>query len=540
MSSLELAGVPRLDAHLADFHGLVATAHRHLHRGRLDTAAGYCQIAGMHAWMNPVGLFGSDDVEEMLGRLSAALPAVARPRAGAPATPPRTVLHVATQVYQTGGSTQTIASWMEQDSGRHHRVCITRQGPVEIPPKIRERLSSQADLLCLDTRPHGLLGRAAALRSAADDVDIVVLHLHPCDVVPSIAFAAAPAAPPVVYVDHADHVFWIGRDVTQLLFSMRDSGRALALTRRGLEPERCFVMPRPLRVAERAVERDEAKRRLGLPLDSVLVVTAADGSKYRPVGAPGFLDLVLPVVQRHPGVIFRAAGPAPEGDWAAAAEATGGRMQALGRLPDPSLLQQAADVYVDSYPFSSLTSLLEVGAFGTPVVTFRGHPDDCAVLGADTRGLDAHMCAPATFTEFQLVMDHLVTDPRRRLELGDRTQRTIIHTHTGAGWRATVDELYVRAAELRSAPRVGAADRRSGRLDLLVDLVMEQTGFSQGVAGAVRANLGLLPPRERVAAWRGLVRADEPWRPSDVVPDCLRPTVARAGRRARTVGARLR
>lgn len=536
MSSLELTGVPRLDAHLADFRRLVETARRHLDGGRLDAAAGYCQIAAMHAWMNPVGLFGSDEVEALLHRLSATLPAVA-PRAGA--TPPRIVLHVATQVYQTGGSTQAIASWIEQDAERRHRVCITRQGPVEIPPKIRARLQDDSDLLCLDSRPHGLLGRAAALRAAAAEADVVVLHLHPCDVVPSIAFAAAPDGPPVVYVDHADHVFWLGRDVAQLLLSMRDSGRSLALSRRGVQDQRCFVMPRPLRVAERSVERDEAKRQLGLRLDRVLVITAADGSKYRPVGEPAFLDLVLPVVRRHPEVIFRAAGPAPDGEWATGAAVTDGRLQALGRLPDVSLLQQAADVYVDSYPFSSLTSLLEAGVFGTPVVTFRGHPEDCRVLGADTRGLDEHMLSPTTPAEFERAVSDLVTDPQHRLAVGDRTRRAIIDTHTGAGWRSSVEELYARAAQMRSVPRVGAAERATGRLDLLVDLVMEQTGFSQGVTGAVRANLGLLPPRERVAAWRGLVRADEPWRPAEVLPDYLRPALARVRRNGRAVTGRL-
>jgi hypothetical protein len=86
---------------------------------------------------------------------------------------------------------------------------------------------------------------------------------------------------------------------------------------------------------------------------------------------------------------------------------------------------------------------------------------------------------------------------------------------------------------------VRPAERGGGDLDVLVDLVMEQTGFSQGVAGAVRANLGLLSPRERVAAWRALVRADAPWGAGDVLPDCMRPALARARRRASGVAARL-
>lgn len=537
MTSLEPAPGTRLDAHHAEFRGLVETARRHFDRGRFDAAAGYCQIAGMYAWMNPTGLFGSDELEALLGRLSLRLAAAApsRPRSA----PPRTVLHVATQAYQTGGSTQAIASWIEQDLGRRHRVCITRQGSGAIPPKIVERLQAGSDLVCLDARPGGVMARAAALRAAAADADVVVLYVHPCDVVPSIAFAQARDPAPIVFVDHADHVFWLGRGVARLLLSMRDSGRSLAVSRRGIEPERCFVMTRPLRVARRAVERDEAKRRLGLPLDRVLLVTAADGSKYRPVGDCGFLDLVLPIVQQHPDVILRAAGPAPDADWAAAADATAGRIRALGHLPDVSLLQQAADVYVDSFPFSSLTSLLEAGSFGTPVVTYRGHPEDCLVLGADTRGLDEHMLCPTSADDFHRDVSRLVTSSEARAERGERTRSAILDTHTGAGWQASVAELYDRAAGTNTVPRFGTAHRRTERLDVLVDLVMEQTGFSQGVAGAVRANLGLLSPRERVAAWRALVHAGEACAAADVMPDWLRPPLARMRREARTVTARL-
>jgi hypothetical protein len=523
------AGADRLDAHLADFDGLVGTARRRFDAGRWDAAAAWCQIAGMQAWMNPTGLFGSDAVEELLVHLGRRLPAVAARRR---AEAPQTVLHVATQAYQTGGSTQEIACWIDQDPGRRHRVCVTRQGGGEIPAKIVDRLATRSDLIRLDTRPRGMLARALALREAAADADVVVLHVHPYDVLPAIAFAGPSDPPPVVYVDHADHVFWLGRAAARVLLSMRASGRALAISRRGIEPERCFTMPRPLAPAQRTVERVEAKRRLGLQPDGVLVVTAADGTKYRPVGEPAFLDLVVPVVQQRPEVTFRAAGPAPEGAWAAAAAATDGRLQALGRLPTTALLQQAADVYVDSFPFSSLTSLLEAGRFGTPAVTFRGHPEDCAVLGADTPGLDEQLLRPTSADDYRRDLLRLIDEPQWRAELGERTRRAIVATHTGAGWQAAVDELYERAARLGSAPAPAAAERRTDRLDVLVDLVMEQTGFSQGAPGALRANLGLLPARERISAWRAVARAGR--RPSvgEAVPDWLRVPLAGLRRRA--------
>lgn len=523
------AAIDRLDAHLAQFNGFVATARRAFDRGRVDAAAGIAQIAALYAWRNPVGLFASHDLERLVGEIGARLhePPRRRPHLASP----EIVLHVATQAYPTGGSTQAIAAWVARDTARRHRICLTAQGSHEKPAKLCDAVATTSDVALLGTRPGGLLARAQALRIAASHADFVVMHNHPSDVVPALAFAATKSPPPIVFVDHCDHVFWLGTSVARVLMSMRDSGRALALSRRGIEPHRCAVVPRPLRPVGREVARDEAKRRLGLPLDKVLLVTAADGSKFRPAGAPGFLDVLLPVLEDRADLILRAAGPSPSGPWEAAAAATNGRVQALGLLPDVSLLQQAADIYIDSFPFSSLTSLLEAGMYATPVVTYRGHPDECDVLGADTRGLDAHMLRPRTPRELHRDVVELVINAEGRRERGARTRDAIVQTHAEENWRAAADELYARALELNTPPAARRAERCTGQLDVLVDLIMQRTGLGSGMTGAVRGGLWGLPLRERAQAARWLARRGEAPRGQELLSDWVRTPIVKLRRR---------
>lgn len=523
----------RLHDNHADFRSLLAEARLRLRRGRAPAAAAYAQTAAAFAWTNHTGLFASAELDELLADIGAELPGPhAPPARGRRDGDPRTVLHVLTQAYDTGGHTQAVACWMEQDAGRTHRVCLTRQGAAPVPRKIVDRLRSRSELVRLDARHGDLLSRAAALRALARDHDLVLLHLHPYDVVPSLAFAGATGLPPVAFVDHSDHTFWTGAGGAGLLVSMRASGAAVAVDRRGVDPERCHVLSRPLRLQGRTRDRATAKADLGVGPDEVLIVTAADPSKYRPVTPPGLLDMLVPFFARDSRARLLAAGPAPEGEWAEAERRTGGRIRALGRLPDVRPLHEAADAYLDSFPFSSLTSLLESGSAGNPTISYRGHPAGCAVLGADTPDVDPHIQGPADAAELDAVLRRTVTDPAWRAELGARTREAIDTGHTGPGWRDAVAAMYAAAGEVRGPMVRWAPERAVSQLDVLVGAVLERTGHARGVAGALRDNLGLLPLRERTAVAWTLPGAGMLPGPRTVISEAARTRLGRWRRRA--------
>lgn len=502
-ASQNVQAAARLNEHHKDFLALIDTARSYLSRGSLDAAATYAQIAGQFAWMNHTGLFASVELEALLTQIGARCGTPAQPRR--PRREPGSVLHVMTRSYHTGGHTRAVMCWMAEDVGRRHRLCLTRQGLTPPPTTLVSQLDKPSDLVRLDARRGLLLSRAATLRKLAEDCDVVVLHTHPYDVVPLLAFAAA-GRPPVIYANHADHVFWLGVGVSDLILNMRDSGQLLATTRRGVDPDRAVVFSWPLMTRHRDLSREDAKRRLGLRPNQVLLITAADASKYRPLTRPGFLDMVLPVLQRHEEAVLIAAGPRPEGEWLHASGETGGRIRAMGPLPDVTPLQLAADIYLDSFPFSSGTSLLEAGSFGTPAITYRGHPATCDVLGVDARSLDGHLVCASDPETFQKALSHAITDPAWRVEVGARTQRAILDRHTGTGWRAAVADAYCLAAQLEGPHAVIPIARQTSELDIRVDAIMTLTGYSEGFRGAVRDHLALLPIAARIEAARTLLR----------------------------------
>lgn len=492
----------RLDRNLSLFRQLeeraVALAPR-----QPGAAATFAQMAGALAWLNHPGLFASPTLEVLLRDLAGLLPEARRRRAdGVSRQRAREqVAHVLTAAYATGGHTRMVTRWIEADPGRAHQVILTHQQGRPIPATLADAVRAAGGrVTVLDQGLGGLLPRAAALRALVADTDVVLVSAHPYDVVPALALAGSET--PAAFVNHADHVFWLGVGAATIVLNLRGSGRRLSIARRGVAEARCAIVARPLGSAlSRSLPREDAKRLLGLEPSTIVLFTAADASKYEPFDSTSFLELLVPVLERHPNATLVAAGPSSSGAWARASARTGGRVMALGRRLDMAALHAAADVYIDSYPFASLTSLTEAGGLGVPLLAYRGHPDEAEVLGVDSPGLDETVLQPREPEAFRDELSRLIVDVAGRVELGLRTQLAIADAHSGDGWRAARDRLYVMVREVSPRPEIGTAPRGTGILDILVERTQRETGWATGLPGVLADHAGLLPAGLRLSTW---------------------------------------
>jgi hypothetical protein len=299
------------------------------------------------------------------------------------------------------------------------------------------------------------------------------VHTHPYDVVPSLAFAGSTAIP-VALLNHADHVFWIGVRSASRVLNLRSAGAELNERRRGIAPSANSIVPIPIAGVERHTDRRDAKRRLGLSVDDVMVLTMASAQKYRPIDVTGFLDAVAPALLEHERCVVVAVGPTAQGQWAECESMTQGRVRAVGPLADPSLYLDAADLYVDSYPFSSLTSLLEAGARGTPLLAYMPPRPGAEVMGPDDPAYRDSLVRAASPTELARECSLLATSRDRRAALGEAQQRAIEEFHTAEGWATHVGAAY---QELLAQPPqhtvTGLPTVDGTRVELLDELLVQ-------------------------------------------------------------------
>jgi len=494
-----------LDGHFSTFRSLVEQARALFRENKSNSAAAFAQIAADYAWKNPPGQLASPELEQMLRDLGRKfLPARSTTSQSTSRSTPKRILHVLTTAYPLGGHTRFVWRWIRQDSGRAHSIVLTGQRGAKVPTQLEQAVKTAGGgIHFLDERFGRLFQRAEILRQLSRQSDLVILHVHPYDVLPILAFSEEHRVTPTVYVNHADHVFSIGVATSDIVANIRTSGYVTSFKRRGIQKDRGTVLPIPLGEILRTQSRADAKRILGVPESCVVLLSIASASKYRPISEISFCSAVLPVLERCEQACLMLVGPECDDQWREAVARFPDRIKIMGRQENTATFYEAADIYVDSFPFASLTSLLEAGSYGLPLVTFFPYSNSASVLGADDIALENCMVRATTLEEYRNKLCELVEDPNRRMSLGERTQTYVTASHRGEGWMRHLEHLYNQA--LRTKPVSGCALDESldaaDELDEWLVRLHQNGGISCSLQEIFKSHLGLLPLGMRLRKW---------------------------------------
>ncbi len=438
------------------FRTLVAETQKLAAKGHYEAAAMNACLAAYHAQHRHCGLFVSPELEQILIAIGQKAIQNSFPSPSRPGSPPipKNILHIATNISGYSGIPRFVRRWIQQDKQRSHSLVLTKQASYEIPKILRDAVNnSHGKIYQLDENNGGFVDRAKQLVKIAAHADVVFLHTWEQDVVPMIAFANPAQSPPIIRVNHGDHCFWLGAGISDVVANLRESGMGLARERRGIEVERNLLLPTILEPADRKVSRIEGKRQLGLPETSILLLSIARAPKYKTIDGVSFADVHISLLQQYKQAMLIVIGPGDTEDWSPAIEQVEGRIRVLGQTEDTALFYQAADIYVDSFPFVSITSLLEAGSYGVPLVSRYPFYDGCEILGSDMPGLTGNLIRVRNLEDYIAALSHLVENEEYRLSLGEGTKRKIEETHWGMNWQAILENVYTRAVTLPQVSR---------------------------------------------------------------------------------------
>jgi hypothetical protein len=446
---------------------MVTDAQRLFARGEDDSAALAVGIAAEYAWRCPFGRLASPPLEGILyGLAQRVLPA-------ARLTPPPSdsVLHVATKALGVGGLSGLLCRWIETDSARTHDVVLTGQEGQRLATRLLPAIRSSGGTLH-DLTGMRLTDRVRTLRTLASAHRYCVVHQDPSDVVVGLALMIEPRSWSTIVVDHADHVFWLGARMADVVAHTRPAAVAIAATHRGLPESTATIIPIPLDRADVNVDRASARARLGLTSDQILIASVASEYKYGNATSRHFLDAIEPLLMRYAGLNVIAVGPRLSGRWRAAAARFPGRVQAVGPRRDLGTFLAAADIYIDSYPLPSFTAVIHAAQMGLPTVCRRfPHPDLAYLELDDERVVTAVNWAQSDAEVTEIVGSWVENLPARRRS-GAAAAATMLRMSERDDWLRTLERAYLQA-ETRAAGVVERACRVTKMPALLTEAVAD-------------------------------------------------------------------
>jgi hypothetical protein len=282
-----------------------------------------------------------------------------------------TFLHVITTCYISGGHTRVVERWINNcPDNEKHSIILLDQQDNDIPEKLIKAVQPKNGCFTSLTDSN-YINKALTLRETAQDYEYIILHTHMDDPVPILAFGRNDFTRPVIFFNHADHCFWLGVSIADIVAELRSFGEELSQKRRQIKRNYCLNIPINM-PDDIKTDKIEARKKLNFSVDKKIILSMGAADKYLPFGKYNFVKMVLKILNRNENTIFVVIGPdSTDKIWKNAVKNSNGRLIPVGIIPntDVNTYINAADLYIESFPISSFTALLDVAVTGIPILS---------------------------------------------------------------------------------------------------------------------------------------------------------------------------
>lgn len=310
-------------------------------------------------WKNHSEIYRLDELEIILLEKLPPLPAT-------PIEPSTTEIHLATEVYRSGGHTPLMAHLIRH-AQRPVEALLTRMSDVQLAAQLLELPQSQVHNAAREGDP---VARVHALARHLSRCAQVIVSIHPNDVLGAVALRMTKAIRPdlpIGFMNHADHVFSVGIGVCDHVFEISAYGWGLREAR-GTTRSSSFV---GIPIQPKTATASQATPNQAPPQ----VLTGGSPYKFRPLPGLSLPPVLMALLKRHPTARLTVLGPkSRDWWWWPLRAAHRRRVRVRQALPKEQYQQVLRDctIYVDSHPIPGGTALPEALMAGRNIAGIRG------------------------------------------------------------------------------------------------------------------------------------------------------------------------
>ena len=413
------------------FDNCIQTAYCLFDKKEYETTARFIYKMAHYVWGNYSGYYASWRLESILNKIGHTIPdnellIPSKTRAR------RKVLHVASELYNVGGHTRLMLNWIQNDKNSDHQILVIRQDVSQLPEEVlAEYQLNTNDILLLGD--ESLIHKAAKLRKLAYDYDFVVLHTHPDEVISVIAFSCKNV-PPVLFMNHADHIFWMGVSVLDILIQLREPVIEQDKKRRNISSPQ-FFQPIPVGVQKFDVSQSEVREKLGINPGVFMILSTGSDYKYTPYKDHNFFKSVRDLVEKLPQCEVYIAGVSPSNKYAL--KFAHERVHCLDHITNLHLYESACDLYLEGFPAPSFTALLQPVLRGKPAYLMYNPVGAAKMFPENVQGFQY----PANEEYWMNGLIDLVNHREKLISLQKQQEKYAKHFSI-EGWKEQLSHIY--------------------------------------------------------------------------------------------------
>jgi hypothetical protein len=317
------------------------------------------------------------------------------------------VVLFATELYETGGHTRLLENYAEYlyRKGFTLKVVITRQRENQVPLRIRESETIHEKFYLLS---ENIIDKVRIIREVSDSASYLFNFQHPDDTLLTTALNY-DKRPYSFYVNHADHVFWLGLSISDAILNLRPYSQELTAGRRN-EHIPTFLLPVRLNLKKHHPSKSESRTLLGLDSGAIVFVIVSALWKIYPDVNYNIFDVVEEILKFDKRINILIVGSTEEDYKKFSGRIKPDRVNCYGVQSDTAIFLSAADYYLEGMPSSSLTALMEGIAAGAFPFLIWGpyHPNmrndtECYIQGT--------VLHPASREDYLNNIKNIVKDP---------------------------------------------------------------------------------------------------------------------------------
>ena len=283
------------------------------------------------------------------------------------------ILHVMTKAYAIGGHTKLLETMIKNTSQYFKKQSvIISDHESKIPNSLESLAKQHGDFIVFNK--ISLIDKAKKLAEIASNYEFIMLHIHQDDILANLAFGNKKFQRPIMFLNHADHMFWCGVSISDIILDLSNEGSQFSLTVRGVASSK--VIHIPIEEKHETLDKISARKQLNISQDKKIILSIASAYKYGTTQTQifEFVSMAMNILNKTDNCEFILIGPNVQNNyWAEANQLSNGRIRPLGRI-DRDLLKYyiaATDLYIESFPFASYTAFLDTALYNVKMLSLK-------------------------------------------------------------------------------------------------------------------------------------------------------------------------